>query len=970
MLLISVIFSLPGFAQFTMTVDSVETASFPTLKIRVTTESGGFLLKNLDTTNFTVSEDGYKQSGLKYSCPGATENFSLAAAISVGSSMTEGEVNIGKGVLGSIVNRMNVGDELGFVKFSNILLAEDMNSNTAVLLDAIDKGINWQTTPDSRLWDGVYDAVVMCAQGGTNSSRAVLILSNGVNTGSNRTLNEVINLAKQGSIRVFALGINAQNSDADLKFICAQTGGIYYVNGDLAVQNIINDLSGTPRYCYLTYTTNNACRDGLSRSLEVKAKSGNDSVTVTKSFSITQDTGTNVAVQLMVDTASIKSGGQKTVGLLLKTSVSNQRLYGSQFRLRFDTAQLAILQVRTDSTLGKDNVATFQPLSNGAVITLTGASILNGKGKLFQIEFLSKKTVTQATTVPMAIDTVIWSRGCLNVQKIESWIKILPKLRSMSSTSQPLVFQWDDPSKSYSPKVGRIELKVKNNGDLPLTNCIATFPDVPEVQLVQGSVTAAPVVPGTLQPGDEGLAVWFVKPVPRADEKSMQSTVTVQSQEGASCQSQLIINIKPATMALALSCTADKITISGGKHTPNPATIRTTVKAAGTLGTPAGQVGIILPPELTLVGGTATQSFNALTSGASQDLDWKISYPTTLPGIGTFEVKVALSAAGLPDDTAMVSLVVPPNTGAQLQGLCALLSTVVTYDIATKSYLPFRVRGVVHNNGGGASDSVFATLTILPELAFVNDTATKLVSASIAGNDSATVGWNLTVPTVSCVDRVVNIQYRVYSAASGQIVSCTIPVTIAKRPNVKPALGSYSPANLDTLTNGTTQTFQVNATDADGDQLHYTWSLNGSTVGSDQNSYNATFSTDGQQILTCIISDFCNDTVVVIWKFIVKTKTGISRNPEAMKQLAILGNYPNPFNPGTVIEYAVPQGKHHIELDVIDARGDRIATLVNAELSAGIYQARFLTPVVSTQVLFARLRSESSIFIHPLLLLK
>ena len=48
-------------------------------------------------------------------------------------------------------------------------------------------------------------------------------------------------------------------------------------------------------------------------------------------------------------------------------------------------------------------------------------------------------------------------------------------------------------------------------------------------------------------------------------------------------------------------------------------------------------------------------------------------------------------------------------------------------------------------------------------------------------------------------------------------------------------------------------------------------------------------------------------------------------------------NYPNPFNPGTKIEYSIPI-RSNVKLKVLDILGSDIATLVNIELIRGNYE--------------------------------
>ena len=56
---------------------------------------------------------------------------------------------------------------------------------------------------------------------------------------------------------------------------------------------------------------------------------------------------------------------------------------------------------------------------------------------------------------------------------------------------------------------------------------------------------------------------------------------------------------------------------------------------------------------------------------------------------------------------------------------------------------------------------------------------------------------------------------------------------------------------------------------------------------------------------------------------VVPTRTGL------------LGNTPNPFNPMTVIKFAMPEGGGDVRLEVFDARGRLVATLVDGLVDGG-----------------------------------
>ena len=58
------------------------------------------------------------------------------------------------------------------------------------------------------------------------------------------------------------------------------------------------------------------------------------------------------------------------------------------------------------------------------------------------------------------------------------------------------------------------------------------------------------------------------------------------------------------------------------------------------------------------------------------------------------------------------------------------------------------------------------------------------------------------------------------------------------------------------------------------------------------------------------------------------------------KYFLLLTNYPNPFNPSTIIRYKVP-GKSHVVLSIYNLAGQQIATLVDEQKQAGSYDINY-----------------------------
>lgn len=87
------------------------------------------------------------------------------------------------------------------------------------------------------------------------------------------------------------------------------------------------------------------------------------------------------------------------------------------------------------------------------------------------------------------------------------------------------------------------------------------------------------------------------------------------------------------------------------------------------------------------------------------------------------------------------------------------------------------------------------------------------------------------------------------------------------------------------------------------------------------------------------------------------------------KEYGLNQNFPNPFNPTTVINYQLPVNSF-VTLKVCDVLGREVATLVNGRQDAGYYNATFNAANLSSGVYFYRLQADNFSQVKKLLLLK
>ncbi len=80
-------------------------------------------------------------------------------------------------------------------------------------------------------------------------------------------------------------------------------------------------------------------------------------------------------------------------------------------------------------------------------------------------------------------------------------------------------------------------------------------------------------------------------------------------------------------------------------------------------------------------------------------------------------------------------------------------------------------------------------------------------------------------------------------------------------------------------------------------------------------------------------------------------------------------NFPNPFNPSTIIEYQIPAGTF-VTIKVYDSIGREVATLVNKQQEAGYYQVRFNAQNIASGIYFCRIVTDNYTAVRKMQLLK
>jgi hypothetical protein len=120
-----------------------------------------------------------------------------------------------------------------------------------------------------------------------------------------------------------------------------------------------------------------------------------------------------------------------------------------------------------------------------------------------------------------------------------------------------------------------------------------------------------------------------------------------------------------------------------------------------------------------------------------------------------------------------------------------------------------------------------------------------------------------------------------------------------------------------------------------------------------------------------VVSDGMNETTGPVVAVMLVRGTFVATEDEAgvPESFALVGNYPNPFNPQTMIGFALPQSAQ-VRLVVYDMLGREVARLLEGTLSAGRHEVVFDASGLPTGVYLYRLEADGFVQTRRMLLIK
>ena len=240
-------------------------------------------LSGLTLNNFEVFEDGKRQKIEKFVSPSQLP-LNIALLVDTSNSVKlklPFEKEAGEDFVATVTTHRKK-DKILLTSFdSDVELHQDFTDNQQLLVEALRK---LKAGGYTKLYDGVFRVIEekMANLEGSDARRIIVVLSDGEDTASERTLKDAIEMAQRYDVTIFGIstknfkgidtGMVESSDDKELRRLCEETGGqVFLPSQKMELFRSFTQVANDLRQEYvLFYTPTNQAKAGKKREIRVK----------------------------------------------------------------------------------------------------------------------------------------------------------------------------------------------------------------------------------------------------------------------------------------------------------------------------------------------------------------------------------------------------------------------------------------------------------------------------------------------------------------------------------------------------------------------------------------------------------------------------------------------------------------------------------------------------------------------------
>ncbi|MFA6234886.1 MAG: T9SS type A sorting domain-containing protein [Bacteroidota bacterium] len=583
--------------------------NWPTVELYYKVSCGGTTVWNLSAGDFRVSDADKEVTQFTVRCPDPTTPapMSVALVFDASASMAgAGNAGIKQGGM-QFVGQMLVGSDEASVLWFNqsVTIGQTTTKDTTLLNAAI---LSIPATGQTAVRDGIWDGLQEVASNGTNSTRAVVVVTDGADNSSSTSAADIIAFANTHHIRVFAIGLGTGFNASELTKITEETGGRLYQTSTVPpLGSIYTEIASIIHQgfldCSIIYTA--SCADGALHTVDLSLPNfcgGSDAAE--KSYLTPLDTTTFSPLNLALVDTIVQGGDDFVVPLILPLQLNGEILTTLSFDVCFNSHQIEFRGVEIPSGGLLDGIPiAVSPVTCGVRIRTIGSKSITGSGELLRMNFHAAVVPPDTLTTDIFAVNASFSEGCFTPEIDPATITVLPGTAQIfCDMYMPRSFVWNIPTASYVPSPFEAKLRLYNTGTVPSTNgsCEISI-DTTVFRLI--SPTSARVSIPDIPASDYLDVTWQLVPLPTVTVDSSLVTITARFGNHSTIDCAIRAGFLQSEPVLAATCAAPDTlrpdTVSMG-YQPNPFVVELSCQNIGTDTAYNVSGTITFPPGLTL----------------------------------------------------------------------------------------------------------------------------------------------------------------------------------------------------------------------------------------------------------------------------------------------------------------------------------------------------------------------------------